>query len=75
MLQFWHENLGYGRSLSPNVPLLAQYPEGMHVGAAGNIASGVFTPVPAKHSESFSLIDCISVGVDYGPQLSRISGR
>ena len=23
-----------------------------------------FTPVIAKHSESFSLIDCISVGVD-----------
>jgi hypothetical protein len=26
--------------------------------------SGVFTPVLAKHSKSFSLIDCISVGVD-----------
>jgi hypothetical protein len=25
---------------------------------------GVFTPVLAKHSKSFSLIDCISVGVD-----------
>jgi hypothetical protein len=24
----------------------------------------VFTPVLAKHSKSFSLIDCISVGVD-----------
>jgi hypothetical protein len=30
----------------------------------GNIATGVFTPVLAKHSKSFSLIDCISVGVD-----------
>jgi hypothetical protein len=30
---------------------------------SGNIA-GVFTPVLAKHSKSFSLIDCISVGVD-----------
>ncbi len=29
-----------------------------------NIVSGVFTPVLAKHSKSFSLIDCISVGVD-----------
>ncbi len=30
-----------------------------------NIAfRGVFTPVLAKHSKSFSLIDCISVGVD-----------
>ena len=26
--------------------------------------SGVFTPVLAKHSKSFSLIDCVSVGVD-----------
>lgn len=26
--------------------------------------SGVFTPVLAKHSKSFWLIDCISVGVD-----------
>jgi len=26
--------------------------------------NGVFTPVLAKHSKSFSLIDCISVGVD-----------
>jgi hypothetical protein len=25
---------------------------------------GVFTPVLAKHSKSFSLIDCVSVGVD-----------
>ena len=25
---------------------------------------GVFTPLLAKHSKSFSLIDCISVGVD-----------
>lgn len=25
---------------------------------------GVFTPVPAKHSKSFSLIDCVSIGVD-----------
>jgi len=29
-----------------------------------NIVSGGFTPVLAKHSKSFSLIDCISVGVD-----------
>jgi hypothetical protein len=32
--------------------------------AIGNIVPGVFTPVLAKHSKSFSLIDCISVGVD-----------
>ncbi|MCL5743488.1 MAG: hypothetical protein M1541_06105 [Acidobacteria bacterium] len=30
----------------------------------GNIVSGVFTPVLAKHSKSFSLVDAISVGVD-----------
>jgi hypothetical protein len=30
----------------------------------GDIVSGVFTPALAKHSKSFSLIDCISVGVD-----------
>src|SRR5713101_3828881 len=30
----------------------------------GSIVSGVFTPVLAKHSKSFSLVDCLSVGVD-----------
>jgi len=30
----------------------------------GNVVSGVFTPVLAKHSKSFSLIDRISVGVN-----------
>ena len=30
----------------------------------GNIVPGVFTPVLAKHSKSFLLSDCISVGVD-----------
>ena len=29
-----------------------------------HIVSGAFTPVLAKHSKSFSLIDCVSVGVD-----------
>jgi hypothetical protein len=29
-----------------------------------HIVPGVFTPVLAKHSKSFSLIDCIPVGVD-----------
>jgi hypothetical protein len=31
---------------------------------SGKIVPGAFTPVLAKHSKSFSLIDCISVGVD-----------
>lgn len=30
----------------------------------GNIVPGAFTPVLAKHSKSFSPIDCVSVGVD-----------
>ena len=29
-----------------------------------HIVAGVFTPVLAKHSKSFSLVDCLSVGVD-----------
>jgi hypothetical protein len=37
----------------------------------------VFTPVLAKHSKSFSLIDCISVGVDrmqrnFGPMRKQV---
>jgi len=31
---------------------------------SGNTVPGVFTPVLAKHSKSFSLLDCVSVGVD-----------
>lgn len=30
----------------------------------GNIVPGVFSPMLAKHSKSFSLIDCVAVGVD-----------
>ena len=30
----------------------------------GNIVPGVFTPVLAKHTKSFNLIDTLSVGVD-----------
>ena len=42
--------------------------------------SGDFTPVLAKHSKSFSLIDCISVGVDrmqrnFGPMQKDHPGR
>jgi hypothetical protein len=32
--------------------------------AVGNFVPRVFTPVLTKHSKSFSLIDCVSVGVD-----------
>jgi hypothetical protein len=31
---------------------------------SGNIVTGVFTPVLAKHTESFNLVDTLSVGVD-----------
>jgi hypothetical protein len=42
---------------------------------SGNIVPGVFTPVLAKHSKSFLLIDCVSVGVDpYAAQL-RTDGQ
>ncbi len=34
------------------------------IGEYCRIVPGAFTPVLAKHSKSFSLIDCISVGVD-----------
>src|ERR1019366_1617557 len=38
---------------------------GYRVFVCSNMAfAGDFTPVLAKHSKSFSLIDCISVGVD-----------
>jgi hypothetical protein len=38
---------------------------GLRVFVCSNMAfSGEFTPVLAKHSKSFSLIDCISVDVD-----------
>jgi hypothetical protein len=38
---------------------------GYRVFVCSNMAfSGDFTPLLAKHSKSFSLIDCVSVGVD-----------
>jgi hypothetical protein len=42
-------------------------PLGNRIFAGPNLETlfpGVFTPVLAKHSKAFSLIDCISVGVD-----------
>jgi hypothetical protein len=36
----------------------------IHRTESGNIVHGVFTPVLAKHSKTFLLIDCISVVVD-----------
>jgi hypothetical protein len=31
---------------------------------SGNIVPGLFTPVLAKHTKSFNLVDTLSVGVD-----------
>jgi hypothetical protein len=44
------------------------------------IVSGAFTPVLAKHSKSFSQIDCISVGVDrmqrnFEPMRKQVEAR
>ena len=39
-------------------------PKQLQLPLLGDVVPGVFTPVLAKHSKSFSLIDCISVGVD-----------
>jgi hypothetical protein len=50
----------YGRIRSPKQSDKAT----RRIDKSGNIVTGVFTPVLAKHSKSFSLIDCISVGVD-----------
>ena len=36
----------------------------LYVRTLGMVFAGDFTPVLTKHSKSFSLIDCISVGVD-----------
>jgi hypothetical protein len=38
------------------------YEEAVH--RIGNIVSGAFTPVLAKHTKSFNLVDTLSVGVD-----------
>jgi hypothetical protein len=36
----------------------------IHGTESGNIVPGVFTPLLAKHSKSFNLIDTFTVGVD-----------
>ncbi len=37
----------------------------------GNIVPGAFTPMLVKHSKPFSLVDCISLGVDWMRNLSN----
>jgi len=49
------------KSFGPEVSFEEVEPQASMI---GNIATGLFTPVLAKHSKSFSLIDCISVGVE-----------
>jgi hypothetical protein len=51
-----------------------------NIGGSEHIVSGVFTPVLAKHSKSFSLIDCVSVGVDrmqrnFDPMRKQVEAR
>jgi hypothetical protein len=43
---------------------IVQLSNGFFLLQPGNIVPGVVTPVLAKHSKSFSLIDCVSVGID-----------
>jgi len=52
----------------------------LNLTAFGDIATGAFTPVLAKHSKSFSVIDCISVGVDrmqrnFEPMRKQVEAR
>ena len=51
-------------ALESQGPVLCVFPYGEGPCRAGEIVPGVFTPVLAKHSKSFSLVDCVSVGVD-----------
>jgi len=51
--------------VSDKGPIDDERPEPIYEKATGSkTLSQVFTPVLAKHSKSFSLIDCIAVGVD-----------
>ncbi len=43
---------------------LRERPGGGSAGSYFRIVTGAFAPVLAKHSKAFSLIDCISVGID-----------
>ena len=67
-----HTGIGFAR-LWPRAIISSTYfagrrcvwnPHGEGPRQFGSIVPGVFTPVLAKHSKSFSLIDCIAVGVD-----------
>jgi hypothetical protein len=35
-----------------------------YVALLGNIVSGEFTPVLAKHTKNFSIVDALAIGVD-----------
>ena len=56
----WHHSLLSAASLSKSCDQSGSVARA----TLGNNVPGAFTPVLAKHSKSFSLIDCISVGVD-----------
>src|SRR5271166_5964965 len=51
---------------------------GMHPRQFGNIVSGAYTPVLAKHSKHFSLEDSLAIGVDrmqrnFGPLKQQVA--
>src|SRR5437868_15232108 len=58
-------NILFKKSFAPWLPWLASITSlSLACSEFGEVVSVAFTPVLAKHSKSFSLIDCISVGVD-----------
>ena len=64
----------YRRAKGPEVGFEEVEPQASVI---GNIATGLLTPVLAKHSKSFSVIACISVGVDrmqrnFEPMLKQV---
>jgi hypothetical protein len=48
----------------PGSPEVGFWKSNIRATESGKIVPGALTPVLARHSKSFSLIDCISVGVD-----------
>src|SRR5256712_9119040 len=74
-MEGWRFSIGLRNSHDKSMRLAMTC--GYRVFVCSNMAfAGDFTPVLAKHSKSFSLIDCISVGVDRTSSRStRSSGR
>jgi hypothetical protein len=58
--RFWATGYPEVTTMRPRSPLLGSQKSREF----GNIVPGVFTPVLAKHTKSFNLVDTLSVGVD-----------